>query len=316
MMTDVVHQTVLREQAVDALLVNDDGIYLDGTFGRGGHSRLILERLGPEGRLIALDRDPEAVNCGQALASEDSRFTMVPGSFGNLDAIGPLQEFRGRLSGLLLDLGVSSPQLDQPHRGFSFQQDGPLDMRMNPSAGISAAEWISSASEAEIADVLFHLGEERFARRMARAIVQARQTEPIRTTARLADIVKQANPAWERGKHPATRAFQAIRIHINQELDELHGVLQQSLDWLRVGGRLVVISFHSLEDRIVKKFIAMQTKGDNFPRGLPVPQSHLQPRLKTIGKPVKTGAEETADNPRARSAIMRVAEKLGEPLSA
>ena len=311
MTTELSHQTVLRDEAVAALLVNDDGIYLDCTFGRGGHSGLILERLGPSGRLIGLDRDPQAVAAGHELAQRDTRFTMVHGAFGDLDGIAALAGRKGQLSGILLDLGVSSPQLDQPQRGFSFLRDGPLDMRMDPGSGPSAGEWINSASERDIADVLYHFGEEKFSRRMARAVVAAREQQPIVSTLQLADIIRQANPAWERDKHPATRAFQAIRIHINGELDELKGILHQYVEWLQPGGRLAVISFHSLEDRMVKKFIAMQIKGDNFPRGLPVQQSQLHPRLRHVGKAIKTGDAESADNPRARSAIMRVAEKVG-----
>jgi len=210
----------------------------------------------------------------------------------------------------LLDLGVSSPQLDEAQRGFSFIQDGPLDMRMNPEEGQSAAQWLASASEQEIADVIYRYGEERFSRRMARALIEHRKLQPIATTLQLAEIIKQANPAWEKHKHPATRAFQGIRIHINRELEELQSVLQQALDVLRVGGRLVVISFHSLEDRIVKQFINKQSKGDDYPAGVPVQYADLNPRVKKIGKAVKADDDEVRVNPRSRSAIMRVAEKI------
>ena len=216
----------------------------------------------------------------------------------------------GQVDGVLLDLGVSSPQLDDPSRGFSFLNDGPLDMRMNTSVGESAAEWIARAEEKEIADVLYQYGEERFSRRIARAIVQQRQQKAIETTAQLAKIVAEANPKWEKGKNPATRSFQGIRIHINHELDDLHACLDQALDALKVGGRLVVISFHSLEDRIVKRFIRKHVRGDEVPPGLPITQSMLNQRLKSLGKPVKAGRQEVEDNVRSRSAIMRVAEKI------
>lgn len=304
------HRSVLLEQAVDALLVDPSGCYLDCTFGRGGHSRLILDRLGEEGRLFGLDRDPAAVLAGDQLAHRDPRFSMTRQSFVNLGAMAASHQLTGKVSGILLDLGVSSPQLDDASRGFSFQQDGPLDMRMDPDAGQSAAQWLNTASEREIASVLKEYGEERFARRIARALVAARAEEPITRTGRLAEIVKLANPAWERDKHPATRAFQGIRIFINQELEALRQALNDALQVLRIGGRLVVISFHSLEDKIVKKFISLQTKGDNFPRDLPVMHSELHPTLKALGKPLRPNEKEIASNPRSRSAIMRVAERI------
>jgi len=305
------HQSVLLKQAVEALLVDDCGSYIDGTFGRGGHSRAILERLGDAGRLIGVDRDPAAVVAGRQLAESDSRFTMHRGSFGELGDIARDHQLKGEVSGILLDLGVSSPQLDDPERGFSFLHDGPLDMRMDPDSSPSAADWVNSAKENEIARVLRDYGEERYANRIARAIVAARKTQPITRTASLAEIVKAANPAWERDKHPATRAFQGIRIFVNQELDALRAALQDAVQVLRLGGRLVVISFHSLEDKIVKNFMSLQTKGDNFPRALPIRHSELHPTLKTIGKPVRPDADEVSGNPRARSAIMRVAERIG-----
>ncbi|MCB1672191.1 MAG: 16S rRNA (cytosine(1402)-N(4))-methyltransferase RsmH [Gammaproteobacteria bacterium] len=304
------HRSVLLEQAVDALLVDRSGCYIDATYGRGGHSRLILNRLSANGRLFALDHDPAAVQAAEKLASEDPRVTITRESFVNLAGFADRYQLTGQVSGVLLDLGVSSPQLDDASRGFSFLHDGPLDMRMNPDAGPSAAQWVNSASEKEIATVLHHYGEERFARRMARAIAAARAEQPIERTGRLAEIIKQANPSWERDKHPATRAFQGIRIFINRELDALRQALDDAVQVLRTGGRLVVISFHSLEDKIVKNFMSLQTKGDNFPRDLPVMHSELHPTLKTIGKALRPDAEEISRNPRSRSAIMRVAEKI------
>lgn len=310
-MTAQAHETVLLHPAVDALVTDTEGCYVDGTFGRGGHARLILQRLAPNGRLIGIDKDPEAIAVGRALMELDSRFLVRQGSFDDIDQfLGPGEESgEGQVDGILLDLGVSSPQLDEAERGFSFSHDGPLDMRMNPDAGISAAEWLASAAEKDIADVIYRYGEDRFSRRIARAIVKERELAPITRTLQLAEIVKQANPAWEKHKHPATRAFQAIRIHINRELESLEALLDKALDVLKPGGRLVVISFHSLEDRIVKQFMQRQSKGDNFPRDLPVMESELSPRLKKIGKAVKPTEQETRLNPRARSAVMRVAEK-------
>ena len=304
------HETVLLEAAVAALLVSDTGFYVDGTFGRGGHSRRILQRLQPQGRLLAIDKDPEAIRVARVELGTDERFEVVQGSFSRLAELVAAAGMTGAVSGVLLDLGVSSPQLDEAQRGFSFSQDGPLDMRMNPEEGQSAAQWLASASEEEIADVIYRYGEERFSRRMARAVVEQRKLQPITTTLQLAEIIKQANPAWEKHKHPATRAFQGIRIHINRELEDLQSVLQQALDALCVGGRLVVISFHSLEDRIVKQFISEQAKGDDYPVGVPVQYADLNPRMKKIGKPVKADDQEVNLNPRSRSAIMRVAEKI------
>ena len=304
------HETVLRKEAVDALLVQPDGTYIDATFGRGGHSAAILERLGPNGRLFVIDRDPEAIATARKLQAEDSRVHVTHGAFSELREAAEQAGIVGQVRGILFDLGVSSPQLDQAERGFSFMRDGPLDMRMDPTQGISAADWINSASEQEIADVLYQFGEERHSRRMARRVVQERQQGKITRTGQLAEIIKEANPSWEKDKHPATRAFQGIRIFINSEFDEISKGLEQALEVLAKGGRLVVISFHSLEDRMVKKFIAVQTKGDNFPRDLPVSQDMLNPTLKAIGKALKPGPDEVRKNPRARSAVMRVAEKI------
>ncbi|MEX2130995.1 MAG: 16S rRNA (cytosine(1402)-N(4))-methyltransferase RsmH [Pseudohongiellaceae bacterium] len=304
------HTTVLLKQAVNALVVDRDGVYVDCTFGRGGHSSAILDELAPQATVIALDRDPEAVEAGLSLAKTEPRFSLVQGRFSGLKTLVESLGLAGRISGVLFDLGVSSPQLDKAERGFSFLHEGPLDMRMDATTGPTAAEWLNSASERQIADVLFLYGEEKFSRRMARAIVAARLDQPITTTSQLADIVTAANPAWERDRHPATRAFQAIRIFINRELEELTEGIKQAESLLRPGGRLVVISFHSLEDRIVKKFITLQIKGDNFPKALPIPASMLRPTLKSIGKPIRADEAEIQHNPRARSAIMRVAEKI------
>jgi 16S rRNA (cytosine1402-N4)-methyltransferase len=304
------HQTVLLEEAVDAVITNPDGFYVDGTFGRGGHSRLILQRLSAAGRLLVIDKDPQAIAVAQDLAASDARVSVGQGSFADLSRFVSEMQYAGQVQGVLLDLGVSSPQLDDPQRGFSFMQDGPLDMRMNPLTGQSAAQWLQSAAEEEIARVIYEFGEERFSRRMAKAIVAVRQDQEITSTLQLAEIIKQANPAWEKHKHPATRAFQGIRIFINNELADLERALVAILELLAVGGRMVVISFHSLEDRIVKQFIQKQVRGDDYPAGVPVTQDQLKPRLRSIGKALKSGSSERDDNVRSRSAIMRVAEKI------
>ena len=306
------HITVLLEEAVAALSLRADGCYVDGTFGRGGHSRLILERLGPGGRLLGFDKDPLAIATGNALAAEDGRFVVVQRSFAELGDELAVRDLAGKVSGVLLDLGVSSPQLDDAERGFSFHNDGPLDMRMNPSRGVSAAQFIASADEDEIARVFKEYGEERFARRMARAVVTRRQEQPFERTADLAQVLTVANPAWEKGKNPATRAFQGLRIHVNNELGDLQHGLDAALENLEVGGRLVVISFHSLEDRIVKQFMRKHAKGelDKLPRDLPIIPKAFEPRLKLLGKPQFASEAELKANPRSRSAVMRVAEKL------
>lgn len=304
------HKPVLLREAVEALGVVPGGFYIDGTFGRGGHASEILARLGPEGRLLAIDRDPEAVAFGRMAMASDTRFAIEQGSFSAIAEIAGRYRWLGRVDGILLDLGVSSPQLDEGRRGFSFMEDGPLDMRMDPGQGLTAADWISRASQEEIIRVLRTFGEERFASRIARAIVEARQHAPISSTRQLADLIGRAVPTREPGKHPATRSFQAIRIHINKELEALGDFLADALSVLAVGGRLAVISFHSLEDRIVKRFMRDQARGDNFPPGVPVTADRLAPHLQVIGKAVRPGTEETAANPRARSAVLRVAEKL------
>ncbi|MDR7023344.1 16S rRNA (cytosine(1402)-N(4))-methyltransferase RsmH [Pseudomonas peli] len=306
------HITVLLDEAVEGLAVRANGCYLDGTFGRGGHSRLILEKLGPDGRLLGFDKDPLAIATGDALAAEDGRFVVVQRSFAELGDELAQRALAGNVSGVLLDLGVSSPQLDDAERGFSFMNDGPLDMRMNPDAGVSAADFIASAAEEEIARVFKEYGEERFAKRMARAVVLRRAEQPFTRTADLAQVLTVANPAWEKGKNPATRAFQGLRIYINNELGDLESGLEAALENLEVGGRLVVISFHSLEDRIVKLFMRKHAKGemDKLPRDLPIIPKAFEPRLKLIGKPVFASEAELAANPRSRSAVMRIAEKV------
>ena len=304
------HTTVLLQEAVDALLISESGLYIDGTFGRGGHSRLILQRLASDGALVGIDKDPQACSEGMLLASQDSRFRMQRGSFASIREYAETLDAVGKIDGVLVDLGVSSPQLDDAERGFSFLHDGPLDMRMDPERGKSAADWVNTCAEEDLARVLKEYGEERFARRMARAVVSIRQQQPIVTTKALANIIAEANPAWEKGKHPATRAFQAIRIFVNDELRDLELFLDGALEVLRPGGHLVVISFHSLEDRLVKRFIRRQEQGPKLPKGLPVPEAQIQRRMRGVGKAVRAKAEEVDANPRARSAIMRVAEKL------
>ncbi|WJW75015.1 16S rRNA (cytosine(1402)-N(4))-methyltransferase RsmH [Thiohalobacter sp. IOR34] len=303
------HRPVLLQEALDALAVRPGGLYLDGTFGRGGHAAAILERLGPEGRLYAMDKDPDAVQAARERFGHDARFHIERGSFAMLGQLADRFGIRGRVDGILFDLGVSSPQLDDARRGFSFLRDGPLDMRMDPQAGESAAEWLNRASEAEIAEVLWRYGEERFSRRIARAIVAARRERPIESTARLAEIVAGAVPGRERHKHPATRSFQAIRIHVNRELADLEAGLAAAVDVLAPGGRLAVISFHSLEDRLVKRFLRREAQGPELPRDLPVTGERAAGRLRLIGKAIRPGKAELEANPRARSAVLRVAER-------
>ncbi len=292
------------------LALRPDGFYVDATFGRGGHSGAILERLGPQGRLFALDRDPAAITHAREAFAGETRLSVVQAAFSRLAECAREWGILGRVHGLLLDLGVSSPQLDEAGRGFSFLRDGPLDMRMDPGQGESAAQWLARASVDEIAQVLRRYGEERFARRIARAIDAARREASIETTARLAEVVARAVPAREPGKHPATRTFQALRIQVNGELDELAAALPQALELLAPGGRLAVISFHSLEDRLVKRFLQQEARGDRFPPDLPVPASALSPTVRLVGKAVRPSAAEVAENPRARSAVLRVAERL------
>ena len=306
-MTSGAHVAVLAQEAIQALNIRSDGTYVDCTYGRGGHSRLILEKLGTGGRLIALDRDPEAVQAGQAL--RDPRFSIVRSPFSRVREV--LQELGvAGVDGMLLDIGVSSPQIDDGRRGFSFRSDAPLDMRMDPDHGLSAAEWLATAEESEIREVIRNHGEERFAKQIAAAIVEARARGPVDTTRKLAALVADAVPTREPRQDPATRTFQALRIHVNQELEELSVVLPQCVALLGAGGRLVVISFHSLEDRIVKRFMRTQSQADALPARLPVRARDLpQPRMRLIGRAVRAGDAEIAVNPRARSAVMRTAER-------
>ena len=305
------HITVLLNEAVDALAVREDGIYVDGTFGRGGHSRLILSRLGSQGRLIVFDKDPQAIEAAQKLAEQDGRVTVVHDGFSSfqttLDKLG-IEE----IDGALFDLGISSPQIDDGARGFSFRFDAPLDMRMDPTRGMSAAEWIATASEQDLHEVIKNYGEERFSRQIARAIVAQREESPIDTTRKLAQLVAQNVRTRERGQDPATRTFQAVRIFINRELEEVEAVLPQVMGRLKPGGRLAVIAFHSLEDRIVKQFVKKYSQHPPLPRWAAVKEADLPlPLLKAVGKAIKPGVEETASNPRARSAVLRVAERTG-----
>lgn len=304
------HTPVLLNEVLHGLNIRPGGCYVDCTFGRGGHSGAILQYLDKQGRLFAIDRDPEAVQKVDAKLSADNRFRLFHGSFTMLKEVAVKNNMMRHVDGILFDLGVSSPQLDDAARGFSFRQDGRLDMRMDNTSGMTAAEWLMNAKELEIAKVLREYGEERFARRIARAIVKARAGNMIETTCQLADLVSATVPARERDKHPATRTFQAIRIFINRELGEIRAALTQTLDVLADGGRLVVISFHSLEDRIVKRFIREQSRGDGFPPDLPVPHALLKPKLKIIGKAIHPSESEIDNNPRARSAVLRIAERM------
>jgi 16S rRNA (cytosine1402-N4)-methyltransferase len=313
-MPDVDHVTVLLEEAVEALIWRADGIYVDATFGRGGHSRAILARLSAAGRLVALDRDPAAIAAGRAdpVLNQDRRFSLCARRFSELKTV-LAQCAVPHIDGLLLDLGVSSPQIEEAGRGFSFRADGPLDMRMDPNSGQSAAQWLAEAPECEIGEVIADYGEERFAKQIARALVAARARAPISTTGQLAAIVAQAVRTREPGQDPATRTFQAVRIFVNQELAELSLVLEAAMSVLNPGGRLVVISFHSLEDRMVKRFISSHVRGAPLHprlRGLPLPA--FRPQLAVLGKPLRPSAAEVAANPRARSAMLRVAERLAQ----
>ena len=304
------HAPVLLDESLDALAIREDGIYIDCTFGRGGHSAAILAKLGDKGRLIALDRDNDAVASASKRLGGDPRFVIEHASFDRLADIATRHGVAGKVDGVLLDLGVSSPQLDDARRGFSFMNDGPLDMRMDTGSGMSAAEWLGNASEREIRDVLRTYGEERFAGRIAHAIVTARQEAPLMTTLQLARLVEKAVPRREKGKHPATRTFQAIRIRINHELEQLESVLGQVIDVLAQGGRLVIISFHSLEDRIVKRFLRKYSTPPKLPRGVPVMAQEEVTLLRLVGKSIVPSAKELASNPRARSSRLRVAERV------
>lgn len=304
------HTTVLLDEAVNGLNIKPDGIYIDGTFGRGGHSRLILSHLGEQGKLIAIDRDPQAIAAAAKIS--DPRFSIIHGPFSALSEYMEQRGLLGKVDGILLDLGVSSPQLDDAGRGFSFMRDGPLDMRMDPTRGLSAADWLLQAEESDIAFVLKTFGEERFAKRIARAIVERNREQPMTRTKELADVIYAATPVKDKFKHPATRSFQAIRIWVNSELDEIEQALKGALITLAPTGRLSVISFHSLEDRIVKRFMREQSRGAQIPHGLPMTEAQLSQlggrQLKALGK-MMPGEAEVAENPRARSSVLRIAER-------
>ncbi|PFG51744.1 16S rRNA (cytosine1402-N4)-methyltransferase [Marinobacter sp. LV10R520-4] len=305
------HRSVLLDSAVDLLLTDSGGRYVDATFGRGGHSRMILERLAENGALLGIDKDPQAIDEARTLAAEDSRFNVFHGSFAELGQALEQAQWP-RVEGVLMDLGVSSPQLDDASRGFSFMRQGPLDMRMNPQQAPSAAEWLASADEKVIADVIFKYGEERFSRRIARLIVERRAEAPISTTLELAELVAKAVPKKEKHKHPATRTFQAIRIFINRELEDLELGLKAAAEKLAPGGRLVVISFHSLEDRLVKRFMRDLARGPQMPKGIPVTAAEESSAYRLVGKASKAASDEVSDNVRARSAVMRVLERRAD----
>jgi len=304
------HIPVLLGPAVDALNLKPGARVVDATYGRGGHSSLILEQIGEHGELLVMDQDPEAVLHAQQRFADDSRVTVVQGNFAELERLMEQQQWSGSVDGLLLDIGVSSPQLDVASRGFSFSNDGDLDMRMDTTNGVTAADWLRRVSESELMTVIKTYGEERYARRIAKAIVLARAAAPIETTHQFAEIVKAAHPRWERHHHPATRTFQAIRIAVNGELDALRSVLDQAANTLKIGGRLAVISFHSLEDRIVKHHLRKPPPDENIPRNLPVQPPEVPHPWRVIGKPVKANEEELQENPRARSAVLRCAERI------
>jgi len=304
------HQSVLLHESLDGLLIKPDGVYVDGTFGRGGHSRAILEKLGPKGRLIAIDKDLAAIAHANATFKDDTRFQIIQGTFASLKSMMMDLNLVGKIDGILLDLGVSSPQLDDPDRGFSFNHDGPLDMRMDTTRGITAAEFVNESSIAEMSRVFKEYGEERFAKRIATAIATERVIEPFTTTAKLSEVVKAANPRWEKHKHPATRVFQAIRIYVNQELTDLSTCLQDCIEVLAKSGRLAVISFHSLEDRIVKQFMRKESLGEQPPRGVPIRAVDIKRHFQSVGKAIKPSDEEVAVNVRSRSAVLRIGEKI------
>ena len=305
------HIPVLLAEVMQALNVGPNAVMVDATYGRGGHSQAILERLSASGRLFALDRDPQAIAHARERFAGDARITVEHAPFSSLHQVCDRHGLTGRVTGMLLDLGVSSPQFDEAARGFSFRESGPLDMRMDPSSGVSAAAWINRVEQTELARVIYEYGEERYSRRIARAIVRARTQSPIVDTRTLAELIAGAVPARERKKDPATRTFQAIRLYINRELEELDAVLPQAVDALAPGGRVAIISFHSLEDRRVKHFFRAESRGPEVPRGMPGPPIPFQPRLHTIGRAIRAGADEVRRNPRARSAVLRIAERTG-----
>ncbi|HEX5209621.1 MAG TPA: 16S rRNA (cytosine(1402)-N(4))-methyltransferase RsmH [Steroidobacteraceae bacterium] len=306
----VEHIPVLAEEVLGALALEPDGYYVDATFGRGGHTALLLQALGREGRVLALDRDPQAIAAGSQRFAHEMRLALVHASFADIRALVPAYAGGRDCRGVLFDLGVSSPQLDDPARGFSFRADGPLDMRMDPTRGEPVAAWLARAGVDEIREVIATLGEERFARRVAQAIVEARREHPIERTRALAELVARAVRTREPGKHPATRTFQALRMHINDELGQLERALTGAVDSLANGGRLAVISFHSLEDRVVKRFMQRESQLDPDVAQLPIVPPQLTPRLKRVGRKLRPSREEVARNPRSRSALLRVAEKV------
>jgi len=306
--TEFRHTPVLLNETLQGLKIRSDGVYIDCTFGRGGHSRAILDQLGEHGRLLAFDRDPDAIAAVDQQLLDDPRFTLMHGSYTKLEETVKAMKLTKKVNGVFLDLGVSSPQLDDASRGFSFLRDGDLDMRMDNSHGMTAAEWLNQASAEEVANVLYEYGDERFSRRIARVIVEQRDEAPITRTTQLADLVASAIPRKEKDKHPATRTFQAIRIFINRELEELDTVLTQAMNVLSANGRLLVISFHSLEDRLVKRFMRDQSRGVEIPREIPVTHDVFKSKLTIVGKPVRCQPEEIKNNPRARSAVLRIAE--------
>jgi len=303
------HVSVLLAETIEGLAIKPNGIYIDGTFGRGGHTEAILKHLNADGKILAIDKDPHAIAAGKKKFAEDPRILFYQGSFAEM-ATAAQTLFNKPVDGVLLDLGVSSPQLDDATRGFSFKADGPLDMRMNFNAGMSAAEWLNQAKQEDIAKVLWEYGEEKFSRRIAQAIVEARVNEPFTRTQQLANLIAKTIPKFDQHKHPATRSFQAIRIYINQELQDLETGLKAAIETLAMGGRLVVISFHSLEDRIVKQFMNTLAKGNEVLRKLPLSEEQLGIRLRLIGKAIKPSEKELAHNVRARSAILRIGEKI------
>jgi 16S rRNA (cytosine1402-N4)-methyltransferase len=303
------HTTVLLHEAVEGLVIDADGLYVDCTFGRGGHSQLILDKLSEHGRLIGIDKDPRAIATGNELEGRDARFKICHGSFADMQQMISQVGEGKEVAGVLMDLGVSSPQIDEAERGFSFMKDGPLDMRMNTEYGQTAKEWVNSAKEEDIANVFYEFGEERCSRRLARAVVARREETPFERTLDLAEVIKVAHPRWEKNKHPATRCFQAMRIYLNNELGDLTHGLQVATDLLCKSGRLVVISFHSLEDRMVKHFIRDKEKGPQLPPDLPIMETDYPKELKHIGKAIKASKGEVDMNVRSRSAIMRIAQK-------
>lgn len=304
------HRPVLLNETVEALAVKPDGFYLDGTFGRGGHAAAVMEQLSGSGRLLALDQDPRAIEVAEQKFSNDSRFEIVRKNFESLESVIDERGMTKKVDGVLLDIGVSSPQLDDASRGFSFIRSGPLDMRMNPDVGESAAQWLATVKEYDLTTVLMHFGEEKFARRIANAIVETRKETVIDDTVQLAGIIEAAIPVKPKNKHPATKSFQAIRIHINRELEVLENALQASLNVLAVGGRLAVISFHSLEDRMVKRYFRKMVKGPQLPKDIPILAKDLEQPYKLIGKAIKPSQQEVQENPRSRSSVLRVIERI------